>query len=75
MARQMTATEVKAQILALLDEVADGDEIEITKYGHTVARLVSASGPSRLKGRFEGLAMSAVDDEALFRTDASWNLS
>ncbi len=26
----MTATEVKAKILALLDEVADGDEIEIT---------------------------------------------
>ncbi|MGI8762994.1 MAG: type II toxin-antitoxin system Phd/YefM family antitoxin, partial [Ilumatobacteraceae bacterium] len=29
----MTATQVKAHILSLLDEVAAGDEIEITKHG------------------------------------------
>ncbi len=37
----MTATEVKAKILALLDEVASGDEVEITKHGRVVA-----SGPA-----------------------------
>ena len=48
MTRQMTATEVKAKILALLEEVAAGDEIEITKHGRTVARLVPAAiGPPR----------------------------
>ena len=36
----MTATQAKAQILALLDDVAAGNEIEITKHGRTVARLV-----------------------------------
>lgn len=65
----MTATEVKARILALLDEVADGEEIEITKHGRTVARLVPASGAHALKGRFAGMAMSTVeDDDALFIT-------
>jgi antitoxin (DNA-binding transcriptional repressor) of toxin-antitoxin stability system len=30
MTRQMTATEVKAKLLALFDEVERGEEIEIT---------------------------------------------
>ncbi|BBX97450.1 hypothetical protein MLAC_27440 [Mycobacterium lacus] len=42
----MTATEVKAKILALLDEVAAGEEIEITKHGRAIARLVAAPGPT-----------------------------
>ena len=42
----MTATEVKAKILGLLDEVAAGEEVEITKHGRTVARLVPATGPA-----------------------------
>jgi prevent-host-death family protein len=75
MTRQMTATEVKAQILGLLDEVADGDEIEITKHGRTVARLVPARGAHTLKGRFAGAAISASEDDALFTTGAPWSLS
>jgi prevent-host-death family protein len=74
MAIQMTATEVKAKILALLDAVADGQEIEITKHGRTVARLVPAKGPHALKGRLTGVAMSAGEDEELFGTGATWNL-
>ena len=74
MTRRMTATEAKAKILALLDEVAAGEEIEITKHGRTVAKLVPASGPSALEGLFGGVAMSAVDDEELFTTGAEWNL-
>ena len=51
MTRTVTATEAKAKILALLDEVAAGDEIEITKHGRVVARLVPAKGPKALKGK------------------------
>ena len=75
MSRKMTATEAKAKILALLEEVAAGGEIEITKHGRTVARLVPAAGPHALKGKFVGIAMSAVDDEELFTTGASWSLA
>ena len=75
MIRIMTATEAKAKILALLDEVAAGEEVEITKHGRTVARLVPANGPHALKGRLAGVAISAVDDEELFTTGAAWNLA
>jgi prevent-host-death family protein len=74
MARRLTATQVKAGILALLDEVAAGEEIEITKHGRTIARLVPAHGPRALKGRLAGVAMSTADDDDLFTTDESWDL-
>ena len=74
MAIQMTATEVKTKILALLDSVAEGEEIEITKHGRTVARLVPATGPQALRGRFIGVAMTAADDEEIFSTGESWDL-
>lgn len=71
---KLTATEAKAKILALLDEVAAGEEVEITKRGRSVARLVPVQGSHALKGRLAGAAMSAADDEELFTTDAAWNL-
>ena len=74
MARKLTATEAKAKILALLDEVAAGAEIEITKHGRTVARLVPAVGPHALKAKFAGIAMSVADDEELFTTGETWTL-
>ena len=74
MARQMTATQAKAQLLALLNDVAGGDEIEITKHGLTVARLVPAAGSAALRGRFAGIAVSAADDELLFTTGEEWEL-
>jgi prevent-host-death family protein len=75
MARRMTATDVKAGILALLDDVATGEEVEITKHGRTVARLVPAHGPHSLKGRFSGVAMTAADDDELFTTGVAWDLT
>ena len=75
MTRKMTATDVKAKILALLDEVAEGEEIEITKHGRTVARLVSATGSHPLKGRLSEVAMTAAADDELFTTGVSWNVS
>lgn len=74
MPRTMTATETKAKILALLDEVAAGDEVEITKHGHVVARLVPAGGPQALRGTLAGVAMTAAPDEDLFTTGETWNL-
>lgn len=71
----MTATEVKARILALLDEVANGEAIEITKHGHTVARLVPAHGPHALRGSLADVATTASDDDELFMTGADWDLS
>ena len=74
MTRRMTATAVKAGILGLLDEVAQGEEIEITKHGRTVARLVGATGPNALRGRFSGVAMTASADDDLLTTGVVWDL-
>lgn len=70
----MTATQVKARILALLDEVADGEAIEITKHGRTIARLVPAPGASSLKGRMVDVAATAAADDDLFTTSTSWDI-
>jgi prevent-host-death family protein len=75
MSRRLTATEAKAKILALLDEVESGDEVEITKHGRTVARLVPARGPQTLRANLVGVAMSVVPDEELFTTGVAWELS
>ena len=58
----------------MLDEVEGGDEVEITKHGRTVARLVPARGPQALKGSLVGVAMSVASDEELFTTGAAWEL-
>lgn len=73
MAKQVTATEAKAKILGLLDDAAAGEEIEITKHGRTVARLVPAAGAKSLRGSAAGVAMTAGDEETLFSTNADWN--
>lgn len=72
---KLTATEAKAKILALLDEVAAGQEVEITKRGRTVARLVPASGGHALKGSLVGVAITAAKDEDLFTTGARWRVT
>lgn len=72
---KMTATEAKAKILSLLDDVAAGQEVEITKHGRTVARLVPAVGPHALKGSFIGVAMTAGREEELFTTESMWELT
>ncbi len=75
MAKQVTATDAKATILRLLDDAAAGEEIEITRHGRPVARLVPASGARSLKGSFDGVAVTAVEEEELFSTDEAWNVS
>jgi prevent-host-death family protein len=74
MARQVTATQAKANILRLLDDAAAGEEIEITRHGLPVARLVPASGARSLKGSFAGVARTAASrEEELFSTGETWN--
>lgn len=75
MARQMTATAAKAGFLRLLDEAAAGEEIEITRHGRPVARLVPPTGPRTLKGLFQGRARTAVSEEDLLSTEEMWDLS
>jgi prevent-host-death family protein len=75
MTRQLTATEVKAKLLSLLDEVEQGEEIEITRHGHTIARLSPAKGPHALRGMFRGIAVTAASDEDLFSTGETWEIS
>jgi prevent-host-death family protein len=71
---RLTATQAKAKILSLLDDVEGGQEVEITRHGRIVARLVPAAGPHALKGTLAGAAMSASAEEDLFTTGADWNL-
>lgn len=76
MAKTVTATAAKASFLRLLDETAAGEEIEITRHGRPVARLVPPRGPGSLKGLFQGQARTAVDnEEELFSTGEEWNIS
>lgn len=75
MVRQVTATDAKATILRLLDDAAAGEEIEITRHGRPVARLVPASGARSLEGSFEGVAATAVEEQQLFSTGEAWNAS
>ena len=74
MVKSVTATEAKTHILALLDEVEAGEEVEITRHGRLVARLVPARGGGALKGKFAGQAWTNVEDEELlFSTGEAWS--
>lgn len=72
MVTTLTATELKATILSVLNDVARGDEVEVTKHGRPVARIVPIRNPAGLRGRFSGVAVSSADDEELFGTDEAW---
>jgi prevent-host-death family protein len=71
----MTATEVKAKLLALLDEVEAGEEIEITRHGLTVARLTPTKASRGLVGALSGVAVTTADDEELYSTGEPWTIS
>jgi prevent-host-death family protein len=73
--RTVNATQAKATLLSLLDEVADGEEIEITRHGRTIARLVPATGGHALRGKYRGVSRTMVDDEELlFSTGQHWEI-
>ena len=75
MPKQVTATTAKGTLLRLLDEAAAGEEIEITRHGRPVARLVPPVGARSLEGCMQGVAVTAVSEEELFSTGEIWNAS
>lgn len=72
MSRTVSATEAKAKLLALLDEVEAGEEIEITRHGRPIARLVPGRPAFRIKGRFAGQVRQLVSDEELLAPIEGW---
>ena len=73
MTTEVTATQAKAHLLALLDDVEAGETIEITRRGRTIARLVPAKGPHALKGIMMGVARTVDPDDDLLSTGEPWN--
>lgn len=74
MAIQVTVTNAKAKLLSLIDQVQDGEEIELTRHGRVVARLVPARGPRTLRGLLVGQVISVASDEELFSTGEEWDV-
>lgn len=70
----LTATQVKASILALLDEVAAGEEVEITSTVRSSRDWSQRGGRTRCGGAVAGMARSAVPDEGLFGTGERWDV-
>jgi len=73
---RVTAAEAKARLLSLLDKVAAGEDVEITRRGRPVARLVPVRGALALEGMFKGVVTTApgVTEEQLFSTGDKWNV-
>lgn len=66
--RTIAITEVKANLLKLVTEVAEtGDEIVITRRGRPIARLVPAASAHPLKG-----SLVLPDDMAAYDLSAEW---
>jgi prevent-host-death family protein len=72
MTTRMTVTNAKATLLSLIDRVEQGDEVELTRHGKVVARLVPAKGPRSIRGFLAGQAVSVASDEELFSTGETW---
>jgi prevent-host-death family protein len=74
MSKTVTVTEAKAKLLALLDEVEEGEEIEITRRGIAIATIVPKRKHLRLKGRLAGMARTTDPNDDLLSTGLEWNL-
>lgn len=61
--REIGAYEAKTHLSALLDAVAAGEEILITRRGRTVARLVPPEGASAARRRAAWARIQALRDE------------
>lgn len=68
-------TEAKAKLLSLVDTVLAGEEIEITRHGRPVARLVPPRrGWRTLRDSMKGVAWTTDPDDNLFSTGAAWEV-
>jgi prevent-host-death family protein len=69
--KRISASQFKAQCLALIDDVAlTGEEIVVTKRGRAVARLVAIDEPKPLAG---SVTFHVSDDELLAPLDVAWD--
>lgn len=69
--RTISASQFKAQCLAMLDQVAaTGEEIVVTKRGHAVARVSPVTEPESLRG---SVTFNVSDEELLEPLDVEWN--
>lgn len=75
MTKTMTATAFKATALAVLDSVACGEDVEVTKHGRPIARIVPIHNPTSLCGRYAGIVGTNASDEELFSTGETWEAS
>jgi prevent-host-death family protein len=70
--REITATQFKAQVLHLLDEVAEsGQPLVITKHGKPVARLQAVAPRQVLRGSAK---LSLTDDELVSASMDTWDV-
>ena len=70
----LTATETKAKLLALLEQVAGGEEVLVTKHGRVIARIVPAGGGHALRNKFAGVVRVADPDDDLLSTGLEWEI-
>lgn len=68
--KRISATQFKAQCLALLDEAAAGEEIVVTKHGQPVALVVAAEPAADLQA---SVTFHVDDDELIAPLDVEWN--
>lgn len=69
--RTVSASQFKAQCLAMLDEVAaTGEEITVTKRGRAVARVIAASEPQSLRG---SVSFNVSDEDLTKPLDIEWD--
>jgi prevent-host-death family protein len=69
--RTISASQFKAQCLAMLDEVAaTGEEIVVTKRGRAVVRVSPVSEPESLRG---SVTFSVSDEDLLAPLDVEWS--
>ena len=74
MTRQVTATEAKTKLLALLNDVEKGEEIEITRHGVTIARISPARGRRPPAGWLKGVAVTTDPEDDLLSTGETWEV-
>jgi prevent-host-death family protein len=69
--RTISASQFKAQCLAMLDEVAaTGEEIVVTKRGHAVARVSAMTEPASLR---DSVTFNVTDEQLLEPLDIEWS--
>ncbi len=69
--KRIPASSFKARCLRLLDEVSlTGEEIEVTKRGRAVARVVPVERPPSLEG---SVAYHVSDEELIAPIDVEWD--